>query len=1260
MSIRRKSRAGVCAVAVAAGTVCTVSASGEVRPDAAMLRFPDISKTHIVFHYANDLWIVDRDGGTASPLASPPGGETMARFSPDGQRVVFVGNYEGGRDLYTIGLPGTSDFGVSHRVTYHPGSEQVTDWTTDSAGNEVLLFNSNRYAGIARTQQIFTIDPAGGDPVKLPVPYGSAAALSPDGAWLAYTPQNRDGRTWNRYKGGLASDVWLFNLETYESKRMTEWDGTDTQPMWVPGGKGDVVYYLSDAGDESRINVWKYDIADDEHEQITDFQDFDVRMAAIGPGENGRGEIIFQNGPDLKVLDLRSEDVRTVEVSIPGDRPTLRDREINFAQYATDFGISSTGKQAVVEARGDLWLLPAEEGKGPEINITRTSGVAERDPEWSPDGRWVAYLSDESGEYEVYIMEADAGEDRIREVRQLTTNGTHWRYMQGWTPDSEHIVFSDKTGAVYLLNVESGEQRLAFQDEWANQPPLSFSQDSNWIATSLALDNARNAVFLYDIANDQLHQVTSGMFGEGAPTFDRDGDWLYWTTNLNYSPEYSSIDSTFIYTNSTQIVAAPLHSEVENPWLPEYELEEWTPEEDEEADEEASEDSAEDEASDAADADADVHPLHGVWEGTVSGFAALGSPEDEISFTMIVNVDEDGNISGSFEVMGESDDLGDVVTFDEATGEFVSESNENGMTQISRAIVKDGTLEGTWEIVEVGVSGTWTATRTSTELDEDQAASASSSGDDGEPWTIELEGLEQRSILLPMAPGSYPAMMTNDKSQLLFFSAGDGVPSLRLWDISKPDDGAKTVIAGIGFAAMSADGKKLMVAQGAARAAIVNAAPSQSLSKPIPTDSMRFKVSPREEWAQILRDAWRIQRDFFYDEGLHGVDWEAVYERYAGMIDHATTREDVSMMIREMISELNIGHAYYWGGDAEGQPFRNVGMLGADFELSTSANGEAAYKVTEIYEGGPWDADARGPLSMPGVDVNIGDYLLAVDGMPVDTDKEIYAAFVGKAGEVVQLTVSELPYLDESARDVLVEPIGGESTLRYRAWIEKNRAYVEQQSGGKIGYIYVPNTGVDGQSDLFRQFYGQIDKEALIIDERWNGGGQIPTRFIELLNRPRVAYWARRDGKDWPWPYDSHQGPKAMLINGAAGSGGDMFPYLFRQAGIGKLIGRRTWGGLVGISGNPSMIDGGYTSAPTFGFYELDGTWGIEGHGVDPDIEVMDDPSLMVSLDGRVADPQLDVAISHLLEEIQRAPYIPVQRPAGPDRSGMGITEDDK
>ncbi|MCK4680825.1 PDZ domain-containing protein, partial [bacterium] len=393
--------------------------------------------------------------------------------------------------------------------------------------------------------------------------------------------------------------------------------------------------------------------------------------------------------------------------------------------------------------------------------------------------------------------------------------------------------------------------------------------------------------------------------------------------------------------------------------------------------------------------------------------------------------------------------------------------------------------------------------------------------------------------------------------------------------------------------------------------------------------------------------------DFFYDPGMHGVDWNGVKKQYEPMVKDCASRADLSFVLGEMIAELNVGHAYYMGGSGNEMPASvSVGMLGCDFELD-----DGAYRISRIYQGGPWDSDARGPLSQPGIDVSEGDYILEVNGVPVDTGKDPWAAFQGLAGMEVTLTVNEEPSITDSVRHVVVEPDGSDRGLRYRAWVESNRAYVEEQSGGRIGYIYVPDTAADGRNNIARQFGGQMHMDALIIDERWNGGGWSPERFVELFDRHHGSYWAVRGADEGaPDPRVGHYGPKCMLINESAGSGGDSFPFWFKEREVGPLIGTRTWGGLVGLSGNPPLADGGYMSVPRFAFYNKDGTWGIEGHGVDPDIEVVDDPALMV--DG--GDPQLDKAIEVMLDEIERNPFVPVPKPRYPDRSGMGIRPEDK
>jgi len=1130
------------------GAVTRPVTGPETQPHAAMLRYADVGPTHIVFVYADDLWLVPRAGGMAVPLASPPGLETFPKFSPDGGTIAFVGNYDGNRDLYTIPVQG----GVPTRVTSHPAPETLCDYAPDGQ----LLFYTFGYAGLARQTQLMTVATSGGLARKLPPPYGANGAISPDGQWLAYTPHSRDHRTWKRYRGGMATDIWLFNLTDHTSRRITDWEGTDSLPMW----HGDTVYYMSDAGPNHRLNIWSYDLPTKKRRQITRFADYDVKWPSIGPGATGQGEIVFQNGSSLYVLDLGTGTSRSVKVTIPGDRPTIRPRDVDASELLRHWGISSTGKRAVLQARGDIWTVPAK--KGSPRNLTRTSGAAERDPAWSPDGRWIAYFCDATGEYELYITQSDGK----GETRRLTKDGQVFRYRPVWSPDSKYIAFIDKTGAIYLHTLEPEETRLIDKEPRADRTHLRWSRDSSWIVYTKSGANRLSSIWLYTVESREKHQVTSGMFNDTWPTFDRKGDYLFFASNRDFSsPMYEDVGTSFIYANTDVLVAVPLRDEVGSPWAPKSDEETWDDEEKDEDDEDEEEE--EDQEGD----------------------------------------DEDENDKQKENDEASSDDKEDDMEEDD-----------------------DGKEDD--------------------EDDEDE--------EEVKPVVIELEGFEQRALKIPVDRGNFYNLVVNHKGKLVYtrgaLRGSDDKPSIKIFDLDDEKNEKreeKTVVKEAGAFTMSANGKKLLVRK-EKKMAIVDAAPDQKLDKPISLTGMTARIDPRSEWRQVFTEAWRIQRDFFYDPNMHGVDWPAIREQYGAMLDDCVSRRDVAYVIGEMIAELNVGHAYVRSpGDIEEEPKVSVGMLGADYELDSGT-----YRIAKIYQGAPWDIDARGPLSKPNVDVKEGDYLLAVNGVPLDTSKDPWAAFQGLADKVVTLTVSEKPTLDDDAREVVVKPLPSERRLRYRAWIAKNRRHVEEKTDGKVGYIYVPNTSISGQNDLVRQFFGQTDKQALIIDERWNGGGQVPTRFIELLNRPITNYWANRDGLDTPWPPDSHQGPKCMLINGLAGSGGDCFPYYFRQAGLGKLIGTRTWGGLVGMSGNPRLIDGGWVSAPTFAFYETDGTWGVEGHGVDPDIEVIDDPSLMV--DG--GDPQLDAAIEHMLDELARHPYTPPARPDYPDRSGMGIREEDK
>lgn len=1293
---RRRMSAPCTFVFLAAGLALCPAALADITPAAGMLRYPDVSREHIVFVYAGDIWLAPRTGGVATPLASPPGQEMFPKFSPDGKTIAFMGNYEGNRDIYTIPVTG----GVARRITHHPSGEMLCDWTPDGTG---IVYYKSGMGGLRRQTQLFVVPAEGGIPKQLPVPYGANGVLSAqerDGTqWLAYTPHSTDFRTWKRYRGGMATNIWLFNLKDNTSKQITDWEGTDTIPMWFK----DRVYYLSDAGPEHRMNIWMFNTRTGSRKQVTKFRDFDVKWPSIGPGRHGNGEIIFENGASLWLLNLENEEARTIEITIPGDRPAIRTRQVNAADFISGWSIAPGARRVAVEARGDIWTLPAEHGT--PRNLTRTSGVAERDPAWSPDGRWIAYFSDETGEYQLYIRQSDG----VGETRRLTSDECApavFRYNPTWSPDSKRILFSDKTGTLYLHTLgENGQQGTTVvvdKDPWANRLSANWSHDSAWLTYSKTHNDSRHsAIWLYNVASGERHQVTAGFFNDFAPVFDRKGDYLYFSSRRAFSPTYSDIDTTFIYQGTQVLLAAPLRADIVSPWAPKSDEEDWR------------KNVKEDKAKDSKDADeADKKPeeekkpdaaaddgLSGTWEGMATGPSPL--PPGGIAFTLTLRLEKGNSVTGA--VNASPLYIGELLDgrYDPATGALTFSLDVGGQMVAFNLMVKNGELSGAATVGDqnhpISARRTVVGGAGADAAKPDDAAKKDEKKDpkkdDKKPLVIDIAGFEERAMQLPIPSGRFGRLAVNDRNHLIFarlaVSGGrgqgdDGAGSgIKVFDINDEKREEKTVVAGATNFELSADGRKMLVIRG--RSASIQDASAGASGKNVPTGGMTAHIEPREEWRQIFTDAWRIQRDFFYEPGMHGVDWPAMRERYGKMIDDAASRDDVSFVISEMISELNVGHAYYSGGDIESGPSVSVGMLGCDFEL-VEQGGQSAYRISRIYAGAPWDSDARGPLSQPGVQVKEGDYLLAVNGVPVDTTRDPWAAFVGLANRTITITVSDEPVLKANGaaakaddkknekkdadkteadrrkppsgqREVVVQTLASEDDLRYRAWIERNRAYVDEMTSGRVGYIYVPDTGVNGQNNLFRQFYGQIGKQALIIDERWNGGGQIPTRFIELLNRPVVNYWARRDGNDWPWPPDSHQGPKVMLINGLAGSGGDAFPAYFRQAGLGKLIGMRTWGGLVGISGNPGLIDGGNVTAPTFGFYKLDGNWGIEGHGVDPDLEVIDDPAKMVGYMDRAADPQLDAAIELMLRTIEERPYVPPARPTGPDRRGMGIPE---
>ena len=1052
--------------------------------DAGLFRFPDVSKTQIAFTYGNDIWIIPKYGGSAEKLSSPPGVESFPKFSPDGRTIAFTGNYDGNQDVYTIPVNG----GVPVRLTQHGFGDRVVDWTNDGRS---VLFASGRESARNRFNQFYTIAANGGPAEKLPFPYAEFGSYSPDGKQMAVVFVSQAFRNWKRYRGGMNASIHLYNFTNNSSQNIsaTETAGNEF-PMW----HGEDIYFLSDRGTEERMNLWKYTVSIKKYEQLTNFKDYDIHFPSAGPDE-----IVFEQGGKLQLYSFATKQVKTVSVNLVIDKAALKPRSVTVDKFIQHANISPDGNRVLIESRGDIFSLPAENGF--VKNITRSTASNERYPSWSPDGNTVAYWSDESGEYNLWL--ASAGSDVA--PRKITNYNTGFRYNLFWSPDSKKLAFIDQAMKIKMVDAANGsttdvDQALRFMHGGCEGFSVSWSPDSRWFTYDRDLDNYHNAVYIYDTQNKKLQQVTDGFYNCNNPVFDTEGKYLYLTTNQNFTPYYSDIDNSFIYGNSTQIAAISLKKS--------------TP-------------------------------------------SILFAKND----TVAVKID----------------------------GDKKDDKKKDSAAKKSTAV------------------------------------------------EIDFDGIQARMVLLPMPAANY-GNLAAVKGKIIYQkfpnlgSDRDAKPALKYYDLDKRED--KTISDNINRYWLAANGTKILAQRGNDYD-IIKPDADQKFEKPIRLNEMEMMVDPVAEWKELFTDAWRMERDYFYDPNMHGVNWNTVKTRYSKMMEGAITREDVDFIIGEMIGELNASHTYHGGGDTEKQDNKPVGYLGVDWEAAGNY-----YKIKTIIRGAAWDAAIRSPLDQQGIDIKEGSFILAVNGQPITTSQEPFAFFQGLAKKTVELTYNNSPTFT-GAKTAVVETMDNEYSLRYLAWVEGNRKKVDEATNGDVGYIYVPSTGRDGQEELTRQFNAQWDKKALIIDERFNSGGQIPDRFIEMLNRTPLAYWATRDGAAWPWPPFAHFGPKVMLINGWSGSGGDAFPDYFKKKNLGPLIGTRTWGGLIGISGMPLLIDGGNITAPTFRMYNPDGSWFKEGHGVDPDIHVDENLGMM----SKGIDPQLERAITEIKAALKSKGYIAPKQP---------------
>jgi tricorn protease len=1064
-----------------------------------LLRFPDIWGDKVVFTYGGDLWTAPVAGGVASRLTAHPGLELFAKFSPDGKWIAFTGQYDGDEQVYV--MPSTG--GIPRQLTFYPArgplaprwgyDNQVYGWTNDGRR---IIFRSLRDAWATPLSRLYTVSMDGGPAEALPMPESGAASFSPGGNKLVYSPRFRDFRTEKRYAGGQANQLYIFDIETYEAKKITDHPRANRDPMWI----GNTIYFNSDR--DGKFNLYAYDVPSGKTTQVTSFKDWEVRW----PSSDRAERIIYERNGQLEIFNVKSRKTTALSITAPDDGVARRASRVSAANNIEDASLSPKGERVLFAARGEIFSAPAE--KGPTRNLTRTTGAHEKAPRWSPDGSQVAFISDLSGEEEIWI----APQDGSKPPEQITTGGKAMRYAPEWSADSKQIAFSDKDGGLYVLTLADRSVKQIARNRRGRIRDYAWSPAGHYLAFSMSDANFFDAVYIWSGGDNRLHRVTEEYFDATGPTWDPQGNYLYYLSNRDYAPQVSTIEFNFATSRQTGIFAVALRKDVKHPFPPES-----------------------DEVARAKEDDA-------------------AKPKDE------------------------------------------------------KSTAKDKDQEKLKDLA------------------------------------IDFDGLSRRVARVPVAAANYRWVSAN-QGHLLYVAAPafyygrepDGKASLRIYSLK--DRKETTLADDASAAAVSRDGSKVLI-RIQQNWNLMDATPAGGNNKKtVSTAGLMVDRVPADEWAQIFDEVWRRYRDFFYAPNMHGYDWEALRNQYRPLLKYVASRSDLNYVISEMIAELTVQHAYIDGGDLQVPPRARVALPGARFELDKKSN---RFRIAKIFEGENEEEIYRSPLTEIGVDAKVGDYVMAINGQELTGADDPYRLLRNAADNPVQFTVNGAPSM-QGARTVSFRPLTDESNLIYLDWVARNRRKVDELSGGRLGYIHIPDMGAAGIREFIKWYYPQIRKEGMVVDVRANGGGNVSKMIIQRMQRKVLAaQFARTIEDPLLYPDNIFVGPLACLLNENSASDGDIFPAMFREAGLGPLIGKRSWGGVVGITNHGQLMDGGSVNVPEFGFANTKGEWIIEGHGVDPDIEVDNDPKSVI--EGK--DPQLERAVSYLMEQLKQRPAkLPVRPP---------------
>lgn len=1125
----------VCALVLSASAFVPLRGADDL---TRLLRFPTTNGSQIVFSYAGQLYTVPTAGGVARRLTDGPGYAIFPRFSADGSLLAFTAQYDGNTEVYLM----PADGGAPKRLTYTAtlGRDDLSDrmgpnnivmaWknTTNEVAFRSRMRSFNDFIG-----QLYTVGVDADLPKQLPVPRGGFLSFSPDDSKMAYNQVFREFRTWKRYRGGMADDIWIFDFKTGAIENVTNNPAQDIIPMWAPNNK---IYFISDR--TGRFNLFAYDLASKQTKQLTTFTDYDIKFPSLG-----KGAVVFEQGGYVWRVDLTTEQAQRVPIVVKEDAAVARSTIKHTKDFVTNVRPSPDGKRAVVVARGDIYTVPAKHGA--TRNLTNSSSVHERNASWSPDGRWIAYLSDDTGENELWIRPQNGS----GEPRQITKNADTYYYAPIWSPDSKKLLWSDRKLRLRYVDIDTQVVTEVDQAKDAEIMDREWSPDSKWIAyveprqEGFNVGNDYGILRLYSVDAKTTHDLTEGWYSVNSPSFSDDGKYLLVASARDFTPTYGDLEFNHIFHDMERVYLFTLAKSTESPLKPQSDEVQSTEEEKKKTPEKR-----------------EPKPPD----------VSQGDPKpDQPAADKKADADSDKK-----------------------------KSDEDSDAEDKKAGPKKPVIV-----------------------------------------QVDFDGLPDRLVGLPIQASNYshihmlgdkvyyvrtPSTPDNDEEA---DAAESGHGTFCLYDLKERKE--KELIEKVSAVSFSSNGKKLLVTQGKDNAIIDVPTTKPEIKDKLDFSALEMTLDRSAEWKQIFDESWRQMRDFFYVPNMHGVDWPATHDKYAALLPYVHTRYDLTYLIGEMIAELSIGHAYVGGGDRfNAAPRVKTGLLGAELTRDAASG---AYRIDRILRGENWESKHRSPLTEIGVDVREGDYILAVNEHPVRLTPNIYSLLLDTVGKQVTLRVNSTPS-EHGARDVVVVPIADEAPLYYYQWVQKNIAHVAEKTDGKVGYVHLPDMGPDGLDEFAKHFYPQLRKKALIIDVRGNGGGNVSAQIIERLHRQLLAWNYTRGMTPSTNPDSTFAGPLACLCDEFSASDGDIFSYRFKALHMGKLIGRRTWGGVVGIRGTLPFVDGGYMMRPEFTFYSIDGQqWQVEGHGVDPDIVVSNDPAK----EFHGEDQQLDTAIQVVLDELK-------------------------